>query len=108
MKKYKIAVIGLGYVGLPLALSFSGKKNSLVFGFDIDKNKTTKLQKGHSYIKHISNSKIRKRINKNFFVYNSFEKIKEVDFIALCLPTPISANKIGAKKFTNVPNPLSI
>ena len=93
MKKYKIAVIGLGYVGLPLALSFSGKKNSLVFGFDIDKNKTTKLQKGHSYIKHISNSKIRKRINKNFFVYNSFEKIKEVDFIALCLPTPISANK---------------
>ena len=93
MKKYKIGIIGLGYVGLPLALSFA-KKNSLVFGFDVDREKINELNKGKSYIKHIPNSEINKRINKNFFVFDSFENIKKMDFIALCLPTPVSTKKI--------------
>ena len=61
MKKIKIGIIGLGYVGLPLALSFCSKKNVLVYGFDIDTNKLSNLISGKSYIKHISNKDIKKK-----------------------------------------------
>jgi len=94
MKKIKIGIIGLGYVGLPLALSFCSKRNVLVYGFDIDTNKLSNLISGKSYIKHVSNKDIKKKINKNFFVYDEFEKIKELDFIVFCLPTPLTNKKV--------------
>ncbi|MDL1966761.1 MAG: NAD(P)-binding domain-containing protein, partial [Candidatus Desulfofervidus auxilii] len=56
-KKAKIGIIGLGYVGLPLAIRFAEAGFS-VTGFDIDKEKVERLNKGESYIKHISSSLI--------------------------------------------------
>ncbi len=58
-KSASVAIVGLGYVGLPLMLRYSdiGFK---VIGFDIDQNKTDKLSQGLSYIEHISSSKIKK------------------------------------------------
>ena len=55
----KIAIIGLGYVGLPLVLQFAKKKFDVI-GFDIDKKKINDLKKKRSYIKHIPNTLIKK------------------------------------------------
>ena len=88
--KAKIGVIGLGYVGLPLACSFA-KKKFQVIGFDIDKNKVKKINSNISYIKHISNLKI-KNCSKNLKATNNFESINQVDVIILCLPTPVKKN----------------
>ena len=56
---YEVAVVGLGYVGLPLCLAFS-KAKSRVLGLDIDEAKVSKIQAGVSYIKHIANDDIQK------------------------------------------------
>jgi len=66
LKKAKIGIIGLGYVGLPLACVFAKKKFD-VTGFDIDKNKIAYLKKSRSYIKHIKNAELLKI--KNYFSY---------------------------------------
>lgn len=87
-KKAKIGVIGLGYVGLPLVIEFS-KKGFQVVGFDIDENKVKKLRAGKSYIKHISEDSI-KEISKSFQPTTDFSKIKEVDCIIICVPTPLN------------------
>jgi UDP-N-acetyl-D-glucosamine dehydrogenase len=86
-KTAKIAIIGLGYVGLPLALQFSKKKFE-VFGIDIDKNKIKLLEKEKSYIKHIDSKTISK--NKSIIFTTKFKTISKVDIILLCLPTPLS------------------
>ena len=91
LKKAKIGIIGLGYVGLPLACVFAKKKFD-VTGFDIDKNKIAYLKKSRSYIKHIKNAELLK-IKNYFKVQNSFLKIKDLDIIILCLPTPLSNSK---------------
>ena len=91
LKKAKIGIVGLGYVGLPLACIFSQNKFN-VSGFDIDKKKITYLKKNKSYIKHIKDDELRK-IKKFFVVQNNFLKIKEQDIIILCLPTPINKFK---------------
>jgi UDP-N-acetyl-D-glucosamine dehydrogenase len=89
-KTAKIGIIGLGYVGLPLALQFAKKKFKVV-GFDKDINKISLLKKDKSYIKHISNDllkKYKKRIN----FEKSFQEIITTDVIILCLPTPTTDN----------------
>lgn len=90
--KNKIGIIGLGYVGLPLAIQFSKKKIS-VLGFDTDNEKLSILRKGKSYINHIKDSDIKKFTGKNFIVSSDFTKIKQVKNIILCLPTPIKKIK---------------
>ena len=61
-KKATVGIIGLGYVGLPLAGVFA-KKNFNVIGFDIDSRKVQMLNKGKSYIKHIKNILVKLLIN---------------------------------------------
>ena len=89
-KKSQIAIIGLGYVGLPLALQFSKNKFN-VTGFDIDEIKINKLNKAKSYIKHISDKEI-KNYKKRIFFTSDFKKISFCDVIILCLPTPVTKN----------------
>ena len=89
-KKTQIAIIGLGYVGLPLALQFSKNKFN-VTGFDIDEIKINKLNKAKSYIKHISDKEI-KNYKKRIFFTSDFKKISFCDVIILCLPTPVTKN----------------
>lgn len=91
-KKIKIGIIGMGYVGLPLAKSFV-EKNIHTYGFDIDKNKIQKLKKGSSYINYFKNAEIKKMISRNFVPTTDFKLISNMDLIILCLPTPIKKNK---------------
>ncbi len=89
-KNAKIGVIGLGYVGLPLALSFLDNGFDVI-GFDIDTSKINKIKSGKSYINHIPSEKIKKSIESNKF--NStldFSEISLVDVIVICVPTPLT------------------
>ena len=83
-----IGIIGLGYVGLPLAIRFS-QENFKTIGFDIDELKINILNKGKSYIKHINESKIKSIINKGFKATSDFKEINKVDVIIICVPTPL-------------------
>ena len=87
-KKAIIGVIGLGYVGLPLAILFA-KKKFKVFGFDIDKNKIKKIKKKKSYIEKISSKDI-SLLTKSNYCFDNFEKINSCDILIICVPTPLS------------------
>ena len=87
----EVAIIGLGYVGLPLALSFGTRKDIIVRGYDKDKQKIKSIERGESYINHIPSIQIKKYIKKNF-VENNFEKISQAKIIFLCVPTPLKKN----------------
>ena len=65
-KDKSIAIVGLGYVGLPLALTFAEKSFSVI-GIDIDKQKVTKLKNKESYLRHINKSRITEVIQNNKF-----------------------------------------
>lgn len=89
-KKAKIGIVGLGYVGLPLALRYSAEGHS-VLGFDIDESKITKIRDGQSYIEHIPTSSISKAVKSGLFnATTDFKNISEVDTIILCVPTPLN------------------
>lgn len=88
-KEAVVGIVGLGYVGLPLLIR-SIEIGYNVIGFDIDKNKIEKLKNGESYIHHISEEKIKKLIDTGRFEGTTdFTKIKTVDIILLCIPTPL-------------------
>ena len=87
-KNAKIGLIGLGYVGLPLSIRFS-EEGFKVVGFDVDQQKVNYLNQGNSYINHISESKIKKLVQNNFFATTDFNNIEEVDIIIICVPTPL-------------------
>lgn len=88
-KKAIIAVIGLGYVGLPL-ISLFNKSGFKTIGIDIDDTKIKKLQSGKSYIKHIDFNYLKTIQNKGSIFTSRFSKIKQSDVIVLCLPTPLN------------------
>lgn len=88
-----IGIIGLGYVGLPLALEYA-TKGFRTIGFDIDERKIPILNSGKSYIKHIKEDKIKKTIgNKKFFATADFTRLPEVDAIIICVPTPLNEHR---------------
>jgi UDP-N-acetyl-D-glucosamine dehydrogenase len=91
---FNVGIIGLGYVGLPLALEFSSK-NIKVLGFDLDAFKVKKINKEKkSYIKHISSEKILREVNrKTFIATTDFSRIKDVDVVIICVPTPLNVNR---------------
>lgn len=89
-KKAKIGIVGLGYVGLPLLMEFVEQGFSTV-GFDIDDKKVDLLNKGQSYIKHISDARIATVVESKLFGATSdFSRIQEVDCILICVPTPLT------------------
>ena len=91
-KKIKIGIVGLGYVGLPLAYAFC-KKKIKVLGFDTDDKKIKVLKSKKSYISYFSNNKIKEMLNNGLELYRDFKKISEVDCLILCLPTPLTKKK---------------
>lgn len=92
-KKAVIGIVGLGYVGLPLAFAFR-KKKFKVIGFDIDQKKINSLDKGKSFLSHISDKDISKMNLKNDFTSTTdFSRLTEVDAIIICVPTPLSKFK---------------
>ena len=92
-KDFSVGIIGLGYVGLPLALTFA-ENNIKVIGFDINTDYLEKLRNGKSYIHHIPSKRISKQINNNCLVpTNDFKKISEVNVIIICVPTPLTKHR---------------
>lgn len=87
--KFKVGIVGLGYVGLPF-LHLLTKKKINVYGFDIDKEKISNIKKNKSYISDLKDSEI-KIINKNkIFSMSEIHNIKKMDYIIFCLPTPLN------------------
>lgn len=88
-----IGVIGLGYVGLPLALEYA-LKGFKTIGFDVDEKKIPILNSGKSYIKHIRKEKIQKVIkNRKFIATTDFSRLEETDAIIICVPTPLNEHR---------------
>jgi len=86
----KVAIIGCGYVGLPLALRFA-EAGHKVTGFDTDPHKVSLLNAGKSYIDHIPQTKIQQFVNsRHFGATNDFAKLKEANAILICVPTPLN------------------
>ena len=88
-----IAIIGLGYVGLPLCLQFA-RSGVRVMGLDIDAKKVSALNAGRSYIGHIPAGEIKQFVRAGkFFATTDFAKIKNVAAILICVPTPLKKNR---------------
>lgn len=90
-KKIKICIVGIGYVGLPLAIQLK-KKNFDVFGLENNKLIIKKIMSGKSHINHIQNDDIKKILKKNFFVTKNYKLVNRADIIIICLPTPMKKN----------------
>ena len=85
-----IGVIGLGYVGLPLALAYA-EKSFNVLGFDIDSNKVKELNSGHNYISHMDGKKVTQVVkSKKLSATTDFSRLSEPDAIIICVPTPLT------------------
>src|SRR5215813_7565473 len=89
----KIAVIGLGYVGLPLSFQFA-RSGVVVLGVDIDTTKVDALNAGRSYIKHIPSEAVAEATRSGSFSATSdFSRISEVSAVIICVPTPLNKNR---------------
>jgi len=92
-RKSLVCVIGLGYVGLPLIKTFLNT-GFQVIGFDIDKKKVELLNKGRSYIKHVTGKDLIPYVEKNKFKATTDPKaLAKADVILICVPTPLDAHK---------------
>ena len=92
-RKYTIGVIGLGYVGIPLALT-ACKAGFPVIGFDIDGPRVDQINKGESFIKHIPTTAITEAVKDGRFVATTdFDRLTEADVIIIAVPTPLSRQR---------------
>ena len=88
-RKIKIAVVGLGYVGLPLALEFA-KKGFSVLGIEVDQDRLSRIKRKESYITDVSTGELREVIlSGRFHASADFAAIKDADVVIICVPTPL-------------------
>jgi nucleotide sugar dehydrogenase len=88
-----VGVIGLGYVGLPLAVEF-GRGGFTVIGFDLDSNRIEAINSGHSYIPDVPTESVRSLTErKKFQATDDFSRLKEADVAIICVPTPLRKTK---------------
>jgi len=87
-KRARVGIIGLGYVGLPLALLYSEQKFP-VTGFDIDPRKITALAQGNSYIVRIPATEIQSAKAQGFSATADYSQLEQMDAIIICVPTPL-------------------
>jgi len=88
-----VAIIGLGYVGLPLAIQFA-KAGVRVVGFDLDQKKVSKLNAGESYILHIPSEDVSNlKEGGNFLATCDYEEVGKCDAAIICVPTPLGAHR---------------
>ena len=89
----KIGIVGLGYVGIPLALAFA-EKGFKVLGFDVQSGRVDSVNRGNSYIVGIANDRLSKVIGENLLeATTEKQRLKEVDAICICVPTPLTRTK---------------
>ena len=91
--KFDLAIIGLGYVGLPLALQF-GRSDCRVLGLDVDGAKVRDITSGNSYIRHIPSEDIATQVKAGRFTASAdFFLVKDCDAVVICVPTPLNKNR---------------
>ena len=90
MENIKIAVIGLGYVGLPLARLFSTKYKTI--GFDMNVERVETLMKGHDVTLEVEDGLLKKAINNGFICTSDIEDIRDCNFYVVAVPTPVDEN----------------
>jgi UDP-N-acetyl-D-glucosamine dehydrogenase len=89
----KTAIVGLGYVGLPLSLQFA-RSGVTVLGLDIDAAKVEAIHAGRSYIKHIPSEAIAELVQAGrFSASTDFARVREMDAVIICVPTPLNKNR---------------
>ncbi|MGA8656264.1 MAG: nucleotide sugar dehydrogenase [Chthoniobacterales bacterium] len=89
----KIAIVGLGYVGLPLSLQFA-RSGVPVLGLDIDPDKVDALNEGRSYIKHVPAETVATQVKaRRLAATTDFARVKEVEAVIICVPTPLNKNR---------------
>lgn len=92
-RELTVGVIGLGYVGLPLAVE-KAKAGFKTIGFDVQKEKVDLVNLGHNYIGDVVDSDLKKLVNAGTLsATTDFSFVKEVDFIAICVPTPLDKHQ---------------
>lgn len=92
-KKCKVAVIGLGYVGLPTAVAIA-QAGYKVFGIDIDRKKVDLVNSGISYINDVSSDELEDLIKTDKIIaFSNYSKLKEADIVLICVPTPLDDHK---------------
>src|SRR6185295_11634403 len=92
-KTLGVGVVGLGYVGLPLALQIARNKH-IVVGFDIDPEKCSAINTGKSYIKHIAAADIAAaRGAGRLEATTDFSRVRDLDAVIVCVPTPLTKNR---------------
>ena len=88
-----IAIVGLGYVGLPLSLQFA-RSDTSVLGLDVDEAKVKAINAGRSYIKHIEAATIERAVKDGRLSASAdFSRVKEVEAVIICVPTPLNKNR---------------
>lgn len=88
-----IAIVGLGYVGLPLSLQFA-RSGVKVIGLDVDQAKIEAITAGRSYIHHISAADIARTVGEGTFTASTeFSRVREVEAVIICVPTPLNKNR---------------
>ena len=88
-----VGIIGMGYVGLPLALAFV-EKGFPVLGFDVDPEKVAKLNRGEGYIKHLDGGRIAAAVATGRFTATAdFSRLGEADAVLICVPTPLAPQR---------------
>ena len=92
-KDMAVAVIGLGYVGLPLAVE-KAKSGFKTIGFDVQEEKVNLVNSGHNYIGDVVDSDLKKLVEAGMLsATTDFSFVKDVDFIAICVPTPLDKHQ---------------
>ena len=92
-KSATIGVIGLGYVGLPLAVEYA-KRGFPVIGFDVDEKRVGQVNKGQNYIIDVKDQELKKAVkDQKLRATSDFGLLKEIDAVFICVPTPFSRNK---------------
>ncbi len=92
-KTIAVGVVGLGYVGLPLAVE-KAKAGFKTIGFDVQKSKVDMVNAGHNYIGDVVNEDLKKIVEAGMLkATTDFSFVKDVDFIAICVPTPLDSHQ---------------
>ena len=88
-REFRIGIVGMGYVGLPLALLFSGERFR-VTGFDVDQKKVSTLNAGGSYIVRILPQAIQEAQRGGFLATGDYSEVSQMDAVIICVPTPLN------------------
>src|ERR1035437_9416005 len=89
----KIGIVGLGYVGLPLALQFA-RNGVQVVGIELDPKKVEAVNRGESYIKHIAAEEVSEQVKgERFRATTDFAEVKALKAVIICVPTPLNKNR---------------